>query len=212
MYIPAAFREDRIERLSELMRNYPLATLVTMGSSGLIASHVPLLYESLPDSPGILRGHLSRANPQWQDFRSEVEALAIFAGPEAYISPSWYATKQQHGRVVPTWNYATVHAYGNLEVYTEPARLRKLLATLTTEHEKRYSPWTMSDAPPEFIDGLLNAIVGIDIRLTRLEGKWKVSQNRPPEDRHGVIEGLTAKGDAKSKAMADLVRELSPEK
>jgi transcriptional regulator len=210
VYIPSAFREDRKERLAELMRDHPLATLVTMGGSGLIASHVPLIYESLPDSPGILRGHLSRANQQAQDFRSDVEALAIFQGPQAYISPSWYATKPQHGRVVPTWNYVTVHAYGKLEAYTEPSRLRKHLEALTAEHEKSYSPWTLHDAPPEFIAGLLNAIVGIEIRLTRLEGKWKVSQNRPAEDRSGVIAGLTGRDDPESRTMADLVREWSP--
>jgi transcriptional regulator len=212
MYIPPAFHENRTERLAELMRDYPLATLVTLGGSGLIASHVPLNFEPRPDCPGILRGHLARANAQSQDLRAEVDALAIFQGPQAYVSPSWYATKQQGGRVVPTWNYAVVHAYGKLEVYSDGARLRRHLESLTAQQEKSYSPWTPDDAPPEFIDELLKSIVGIEIRITRLEGKWKVSQNRPAEDRAGVIAGLTRKGDANSAAMAELVREWSLKK
>jgi transcriptional regulator len=211
VYIPSAFREERRERLAALMRDYPLATLVTLGNSGLVASHVPLIYEPLPGSPGVLRGHLARANTQWQDLRSDVDALAIFHGPQAYISPSWYATKRQSGRVVPTWNYATVHAYGKMEVYTETGRLRKHLESLTAEHEKKYSPWKPSDAPAEFLETLLNAIVGIEIRITRLEGKWKVSQNRSPEDRDGVMAALTAQADPNSRAMAELVRKFSPE-
>lgn len=212
MYIPAPFREDREERLSELMREHPLAIVVTLGGSGLIASHLPLIYEPLPDSPGILHGHIARANVQWQDFQTEVDALAIFQGPQSYISPSWYATKQRSGRVVPTWNYAVVHAYGSVEIYTEAARLRKHLGLLVAEHEKSFSPpWSLNDAPAEFVDELLNSIVGIDIRITRLEGKWKVSQNRPAEDRNGVIEGLTSKCDAESRAVAELVRKLSPQ-
>jgi transcriptional regulator len=184
-----------------------------LGGSGLIASHVPFMYEPLPDSPGILHGHLARANIQGQDFRPEVEALAIFHGPQAYISPSWYATKRQSGRVVPTWNYAVVHAYGNVEVYTDAVRLRKHLESLVAEHEKSFpSPWSLHDAPAEFIDELLQGIVGIDMRITRLEGKWKVSQNRPAEDRNGVIEGLAGKGDPMSMAMADLVRKMAPQK
>ncbi len=212
MYIPPAFQENRMERLAELIRDYPLATLVTLGGSGLIASHVPLLYEPCADCPGILRGHLARANGQSEDWRSEVDALAIFHGPQAYVSPSWYATKQQGGRVVPTWNYAVVHAYGKLEVYSDGSRLRKHLESLTAAQEKSYSPWTLDDAPPEFIDELVKAIVGIEIRITRLEGKWKVSQNRPAEDRAGVIAGLTRQGDANSAAMAELVGEWSPQR
>jgi transcriptional regulator len=211
VYIPQAFREDRIEWLSVLMRDCPLATLVTLGNSGLVASHVPLIYEPLPDSPGVLHGHLARANAQWQDLRPDVDALAIFHGPQAYISPSWYATKQQSGRVVPTWNYAVVHAYGKMEVYTETGRLRKHLESLTAEHEKKYSPWKPSDAPAEFFEALLNAIVGIDIRITRLEGKWKVSQNRSPEDRNGVVAALTGQDELNSRAMAELVRKSLPE-
>ena len=207
MYLPDHFREDRPDRIEELIRQNPLATLVTIGSGGLIATHLPLLYEPLAGSAGVLHGHVSRANPRWQDFRADIEALAIFHGPHSQISTTWYPTKEQTGRVVPTWNYAVVHAYGPLEVYTDAARLRRHVAALTAIHEKN---WTVDDAPPEFIDGLLRAIVGIDIRITRVEGKWKMSQNRPPEDRAGVVRALSAKGDPVSAAVARLVEERAP--
>jgi transcriptional regulator len=191
MYLPEQFREDRPEVLRELMAKFPLAGLVTMGTGGLEANHLPLLYDALPAPLGILRGHLSRANRQWQDFRPKVEALAIFQGAQAYISPNWYPTKQQHGRVVPTWNYAVVHAYGTLSVFSEPERLRAFLDRLTAVHESaQSSPWMPADAPPEYIDGLLKAIVGVELTITRIEGKWKVSQNQPSENRLGAAEGL----------------------
>lgn len=213
MYIPTLFREDRPEHLAEAMRAHPLATLVTLGRGGLIASHIPLLYEPLPDSPGVLRGHLARANTQWSDLQPGVEALAIFHGPQTYISPYWYATTRETGRVVPTWNYVAVHAYGTLETYDDPVRLRKHLEALTAAHEAGFTPpWTIDEAPAQFIDALLNTIVGIEIRLSRLEGKWKVSQNRSAADREGVIQALSEKSDPESAAMAQLVRERSPEK
>lgn len=205
MYIPPLFREDRSEHLSALMRENPLATLVTLGHSGLMASHIPLIYEPVTDSPGMLHGHVARANTQWQEVRPDVEALAIFHGPEAYVSPTWYPSRQQTGRVVPTWNYAVVHAYGRLESYSDALRLRQHVELLTTTYEAGFpSPWTVNEAPKDFIDGLIQGIVGIDIHITRLEGKYKVSQNRSAEDRAGSVQGLLSLGDPESTAIAHL--------
>jgi transcriptional regulator len=207
MYLPPHFREERREVLRELMEKHPLATLVTLGADGLEGNHLPVLYDPDPAPWGTLRGHLSRANRQWRDYRPEIEALAIFQGPQAYISPNWYPTKQENGRVVPTWNYAVVHAYGKLSVYTEPERLRAFLDQLTAVHESGQArPWMPANAPPEFIKGLLKAIVGVELAVTRIEGKWKVSQNQPAENRLGAAEGLEAIGDEESAAMAELIR------
>lgn len=185
MYIPAHFREERPEALGELIRAYPLATLVTTGPDGIIANHVPLLLED-----GRLLGHLARANPQWRDSNGDV--LAIFTGPDHYISPNWYPSKAEQGRVVPTWNYVAVHAYGKLLIHDDPAWLRALVTRLTDTHEAQLvRQWSVSDAPADYIDGLLKAIVGIEIRIERLEGKWKLSQNRPAEDRAGAAARLS---------------------
>ncbi|HZU26391.1 MAG TPA: FMN-binding negative transcriptional regulator [Bryobacteraceae bacterium] len=208
MYLPAHFREDRAEVLHEHMRRYPLATLVTAGPSGLIASHLPLILDPEPAPWGTLRGHLARANPQWRELNADVEALAIFTGPQAYVSPNWYSSKDQTGRVVPTWNYAVVHAYGPLSTYTDEERLRAHVTALTGVHEAGFDPaWTPDQAPREFIDGMLRAIVGIEIPIARLEGKWKVNQNRMPEDRAGVIAALESRGSAEDLEMAALIRE-----
>ena len=210
MYLPAHFREDRPDVLQEHMRRYPFATLVTTGATGLIASHIPLVYDPAPEPWGTLRGHLSRANPQWQNFSAEVEALAIFSGPHLYISPNWYPSREQTGRVVPTWNYAVVHAYGPLETYTDEQRLRTHVTALTAIHEAGFErPWTPESAPQNFIEGMLRAIVGIEMRISRLEGKWKVNQNRLPEDRAAVIATLEKQSDEASRTMAALIRERS---
>lgn len=197
MYLPPHFREDRLEVLQDLMRTHAFATLVTYGASGLLASHVPLHYDSQPAPYGALRGHLSRANPQWRDFSPRDAALAIFAGPHQYISPSWYAAKEEHGRVVPTWNYAVVHAYGTLRLFEDPEDLRRNVETLTARHEAEVSEWRVADAPAEYIEGMLKGIVGIEMGIDRIEGKWKLNQNRSEPDRAGVEAGL--------RAMADLV-------
>jgi transcriptional regulator len=212
MYLPAHFREDRIEVLRELMGKHPLAALVTLGPDGLIASHLPVIHDPEPAPWGTLRGHLSRANPQWRDFRPEVEALAIFQGPQAYISPNWYPTKRENGRVVPTWNYAVVHVCGTLSVYADPQPLRAFLEELTAVHESvkakltNVKPWMPADAPPAYIEGQLKAIVGIKLALTRIEGKWKMSQNQPAENRLGAAEALEGIGDEESAAVAELIR------
>src|SRR5262249_52931223 len=152
---------------------------------------------------GTLRGHVARANPQWRDVVAGSEALAIFLGPNAYVTPSYYATKRETGKVVPTWNYVAVHAYGRAEFFDDAERLRALVTELTRTHEGgRAAPWAVSDAPPDFVAGMLRSIVGIELKITRLEGKWKMSQNRPAVDRPGIVAGLAEDGEA---AVAEIV-------
>ena len=191
MYMPKHFEEPRTEFMHDLIRSRPLATLVTLSSSGLNANHIPLHLSEDPAPFGTLRGHVARANPMWQDLVQDVKALAVFHGPEAYITPSWYPTKKETGRVVPTWNYAVVHAYGDLRVVDDAVWLRALLEKFVSQNEKNFSkPWALQDAPAEFIEKMIGAIVGIEIVITRLLGKWKVSQNQPVQNREGVIQGL----------------------
>ncbi|HJS85580.1 MAG TPA: FMN-binding negative transcriptional regulator, partial [Acetobacteraceae bacterium] len=164
---------------------------------GLVASHVPLLLDPEPAPFGTLIGHLARPNPQATASRAEPEALAIFHGSDAYVTPSWYETKRQTGKVVPTWNYVAVHAYGPLRFFDDPARLLAIVTRLTERHEAaRAAPWAVGDAPADFIAGMLRGIVGFELPITRLEGKRKMSQNRPREDRAGVAAGLRAEGRA----------------
>lgn len=209
MYVPPHFREERVEVLHDLIRAHSLATLVTLGADGLTASHIPMLIDPEPAPYGTLKGHFARANPHWQDISSEVEALAVFSGPQAYVTPSWYPTKQETGRVVPTWNYAVVHAYGRIETYTDPDRLLALITSLTDHYERELAaPWAVSDAPDDFVQRQLRAIVGIEIPIARLEGKWKVSQNRNAADRAGVAKGLSASADAEDRSVAALVSDV----
>ena len=205
MYLPPLFREDRPERLEALMQENALATLVTHGPSGLMASHIPLIYEPVPDSLGILHGRLARANPQWQEARPEAEALAIFHGPQAYVSPNGYPSRHLTGRVVPTRNDAAVDIYGRPETYTEPDRLRKHLEALAASVESGFPmPWTLNEAPKDYLDGMIQGIVGIDRHMARFEGKCKVSQNRSESDRSGPLQGLLSLGDPESSAIAKM--------
>ena len=193
MHIPAAFRQDDLTQLHAQMRENPLAALVSHGASGLQASHVPLLLVAEEGDYGTLYGHFSRANPQWQVFAEQPEALAIFSGADAYVSPSAYPSKAEHGKAVPTWNYISVHAQGQLQVFDDPERLRQLLARLTAALESRQpQPWAMDDAPRTYIDSMLRAIVGFALPIRRLEGKWKLGQNRSAADQAGVRDGLAA--------------------
>jgi transcriptional regulator len=215
MYLPAQFQEDRTEILHDLIRAHPLATLVAMCGDGLAANHLPMEIDATAGALGTLRGHVARANPVWRSYRPEIDAIAVFQGPESYITPSYYATKATTGKVVPTWNYAVVHAYGPLRVIEDRVWLRRLVERLTDRHEAEHgratgaAPWQVSDAPAAYIDKLLDLIVGIEVPIARFEGKWKVSQNRPPEDRAGVIAGLGDGAGAVQHAMAELVRERS---
>ena len=195
MYVPTDFNEDRVPVLHEAIRKIAFGALVTLGADGLTASHIPMLIEPEPSPLGTLWGHLARANPQWQSVRHDVRALAIFTGPYAYITPSWYATKRATGKVVPTWNYVAIHAYGPLRIIDDAAHARAHLARLTATHEAgRRAPWAIDDAPDAFIAGMLKGIVSFELAIERVEGKWKMSQNRPAEDRAGVVAGLTQEG------------------
>jgi len=203
MYLPAHFAEPRVEVLHEALRRAGLATLMTSGASGLDASHIPLLLEPEPGPLGRLVGHVARANPLWRDTAEGSAALAIVLGPDAYVTPSWYPAKREHGKVVPTWNYVAIHAHGTVRFFHDRERLLALVTRLTERHEReRPEPWKVSDAPADYVEGMLGAIVGVELTLTRLEGKWKASQNKGEEDRRGVAEGLRQGG---AEAMARLV-------
>lgn len=210
MYVPSHFAETRVEVLHQLMRAHSLATLVTLSSEGLNANHIPMILKADPAPLGTLHCHVARANNLWCDFSSEVEALAIFQGPEAYITPSWYPAKQETGKVVPTWNYAVVHAYGTLRIIEDQVWLRDLVTHLTDMQEaKRTAPWKVADAPQEYVDGLLKAIVGIEFNITQLQGKWKMSQNQSPANRASVIRGLRASEDAQMQTMAEWITQAT---
>jgi transcriptional regulator len=206
MYTPKHFEEPRIVVLHELMRARPLATLVTLTSGGLNANHVPLHLADTPAPFGTLRGHVARANPVWRDFAKDIEALAMFHGPDCYITPSWYATKKETGKVVPTWNYAVVHAYGTLRIIDDAVWVRAQIEALTAHNEAGFArPWSVSDAPHEFTEKLIGAIVGFEIVITKLTGKWKVSQNQTAQNQASVIEGLNNSGLRDAAEMAALV-------
>lgn len=210
MYVPPHFEETRLEVLHRLIRAHPLATLATLSSGGIDANHIPLHLSEEPGRFGALRGHVARSNPMWRNLVADVEALAIFQGPDSYITPSWYATKREHGKVVPTWNYAVVHAYGSLRVVDDPVWLRNQLEALTERQESSFSaPWSVSDAPGDFTARLMEAIVGIEIIITRLVGKWKLSQNQPAHNCAGVVLGLKQQGTHGALEMAGLIEEYS---
>jgi transcriptional regulator len=203
MYIPAHFEESRIEVLHDLILTHPLSTLVTMSSIGINANHIPLHLIQQAGQYGKLQGHVARENPVWSDLVNDVETLVIFQGPSNYISPSWYPTKQEHGKVVPTWNYVTVHAYGTLRVIEDPVWIKIQLESLTAQQEASFDkPWAISDAPVEFTNKMMGAIVGIEILITKLIGKWKVSQNQPAINRAGVVEGLESLGKSAATELA----------
>jgi len=205
MYQPPAFREDRPEILHALIRAHPLATLITAGPGGLLANLVPFIL--VPEGErGTLRAHIAKANDQVEPLRSGAETLVVFQGPQAYITPSWYAAKKEHGRVVPTWNYVVVQVRGTPRVIDDPAWIRDQIGHLTASQENhRPAPWHVADAPEDFVRAQINAIIGIEIPILSIEGKWKVSQNRSAADRQGVVAGLRAEGI--SEAMAKLVSE-----
>ncbi len=202
MYRPAAFRQDDLTALHAQIESTGLALLTSNGPAGLQATHLPLLLEPGEGEFGTLYGHFARANPHWQALDGQ-EALAVFSGPDAYVHPGWYPGKAEHGRVVPTWNYIAVHAWGPVETFDEPARLLELLARLTARHEAgRPKPWSLDDAPTEYIERQLRAIVGFALPIRRLEGQWKLSQNRQAADHAGVREGLAASDNPRDRELA----------
>ena len=193
MYLPSAFRQDDLAALHAQLQASPFALLTSAGATGVQASHLPLLLAPDEGEFGTLYGHFARANPHWRDLQDDAEALAVFSGPDAYISPGWYPAKAEHGKVVPTWNYIAVHARGPVELIEEPERLLQIVSRLSDQHESgRARPWAVSDAPRDYIDTMLRAIVGFALPIRRLEGKWKLGQNRSAADQAGVRDGLAA--------------------
>jgi transcriptional regulator len=202
MYIPNSFREDDAGELHELIRQYNFGILVTQHDGAPFATHLPFLIDASRGPHGVLLAHMARANPQWRDFAGGGEALAIFQGPHAYISPSWYEVAPS----VPTWNYAVAHAYGTPRVVDDHGKLYAMLERLVHTHESpREAPWRM-ELPEEYMDRMMRAVVGFEIEITRLEGKLKLSQNRPANDRRRVTEALAASGDALDRAVAGMMR------
>lgn len=207
MYQPPLFREDRIDVMQTLMREYPFATLVSSPAGHLSADHVPLVVHPELSDKGHIRGHLAVGNPLWRDTQGPIEVLAVFQGPQAYISPEWYPSKQEHGKVVPTWNYVVVHAHGTLRFIRDHDWLMVHLAELTARHERhRPSPWAVSDAPEDYVARQLKGLVGFEIDVTSLTGNWKVSQNKSVEDRAGVALGLQAENTGQATAISELVK------
>ena len=206
MYLPTHFSETRPAVLRAFVHDHPLGLLVTQNQSGDIdANSIPFVLDADGDAPGVLRAHVARANPLWKTARVDVDALVVFQGPDGYVSPAWYPSKAEHGKVVPTWNYVMVQARGRLRAIDDRAWLRDFVSRLTDRHEAgRPAPWAVSDAPADFLETMLGAIVGIEITLSSIVGKWKVSQNRSAADRAGVVEGLVREhGDT---ALAEEVR------
>lgn len=206
MYTPTAFAIDDLPTLQQHMLDTRLAIVVTQDEQGLQASHLPLLLDTAQGPNGTLYGHFAKANPQWRALQEGAEVLVIFPGADAYVSPGFYPSKAEHGKVVPTWNYVAVHAYGSAEVFTDAERLLTLVSALTDRHEAgRVQPWKVADAPADYIDSMLKAIVGFALPIQRLEGKRKLSQNRNTTDIAGVREGLSASPDLHDQALAHLM-------
>lgn len=195
MYLPTHFRDDDLGAQHDLIRSYTLGLLVCAGTGGLEANHIPFVIEPTAGPKGTLRCHVARANPVWRELQSAPECLVVFLGPQAYITPSWYPTKRETAKVVPTWNYATVHAWGRPQVIEDASWLRRQIEALTRQQENvRSQPWAVSDAPEPFVAAQIRGIVGIEIEIARIEGKWKVSQNRSAADQAGVVAGLREAG------------------
>jgi transcriptional regulator len=205
VYLPEHFRETRIEVLQDFVDRHPLATLVASGTDGLTANHIPMQARLVTGERGTLRGHIARANGLWRELGPGALVLAIFMGPEHYVSPTWYPSKREHGKAVPTWNYATVHIYGQIRFIDDPTWLREFVTSLTDTHESgRPDRWHVSDAPADYLAAMLRAIVGFEIEVTRILGKFKGSQNRTVADQLGVRGALAATGVA-PQALGELV-------
>ncbi len=206
MYVPKYHEESNVAVLHALIRAQPLGTWVAHSEGELLANHIPFLIDPARGEFGTLVGHVARANPAWRAFSKTVDSVVAFQGPQTYITPSWYPSKHAHGKAVPTWNYAVVHAHGMPRAIEDREWLWRHVNQLTNVHEAGQAlPWKVTDAPQEYTDKMLQAIVGIEIPIAKLVGKWKVSQNRPEADKLGVVAGLSSREDAQSKEMASLV-------
>lgn len=209
MYLPKHFEQTDIAAIHALITNHPFATLVTIGADGLCANHLPVELHPEPQPYGTLIGHVARGNPVWREAANSQEALFIFQGSNTYITPSWYPSKAETGKVVPTWNYAVVHAHGPLHAITDPHWLKAHVERLVSRHEASFAqPWALADAPSDFVEKLIGGIVGIEMPIARLVGKWKTSQNRPEADQRGVIAGLQEVGTAEARLMAEYITKI----
>ncbi len=209
MYTPSVFAADGASLLAAIIEETPLAALVTTGPEGLVATHLPMMFQ---EKEGRLLAHMARANPHWQAL-ADREALAIFVGHQGYISPSWYASKQEHAKVVPTWNYEAVHVYGRVSLIEDTEGLLELITQLTEQQEVGRTPsWAVSDAPERFVASQMKAIIGLSMAIDRIEGKRKLSQNRPEKDRLSTIAGLNADKSASARALGDVMKRLEEEK
>lgn len=205
MHVQSSFEETRTAVLHDLIRRHPLATFISAQNKEIVVNHFPLILSAHGGNLGVLNGHIPRTNPIWQKF-AEGEVVAVFQGPESYVTPSWYPSKQRHGKVVPTWNYVVVHAHGRPTAIHDPGWLIEHLNQMTDQHEApRKQPWKVSDAPEKFVDQMVRGLVGIELPISSIVGKWKVSQNRTVEDRRGVAAGLRSAGDDQALAMERLV-------
>lgn len=205
LYTPAHFRVDDEATLHAFIRAYPFAALIT-GGADISVSHLPMLLQKT-DSGFVLRGHIARANPHWKEISDGAAALAIFNGPQAYITPQWYPSKLKDGRVVPTWNYAVTHVRGTLRAVHDADWLNQLVTALTDEHEKAFAhQWAVTDAPADYMEKMLKAIVGLELTVHSMEGKWKLGQNRSAADQANTKTGLAARGDAQSRALSDMMK------
>jgi len=210
MYTPKDFVVDDLPTLHADMQRNSFAALVTLTSSGLVATHLPILLDETRGPFGTILGHVSRANPQWQHTDSTTEALLIFNGPDTYVTPNWYPAKHETHRVVPTWNYAAIHAYGNITFFEDTERLRTIVTRLTDLHESSFpQPWKVADAPANYIDGQLKAIIGFELPISRIEGKRKFNQNRSAADQAGVVQGLRSLNDPTKSAVADFMQAVT---
>jgi transcriptional regulator len=211
MYTPKNFMVEDVGEIHALMRARSFAILLTHGPDGLMATHLPTVLKVDAEKPlGRIECHLARPNPQWRSFSPDADALMIFQGPDAYIRPGWYPTKAEHAKVVPTWNYAVVHAYGRLEAVQDHTWLLAHVTELTRQQEAPFSqPWSTADAPDSFLAAMARGIVGLRFTITRLEGKAKMSQNREPRDRAGVVRGLAERGQGDDREIAGLVEKLN---
>ena len=206
MYLPPHFNIEDLTRQHDLIQAAPLGLVISHGPQGLTANPIPFVLDRDKGPSGTLRGHMARSNTQWAEFLNSPQALIVFSGIDHYISPSYYPTKQETGKVVPTWNYIQVHVYGQVEIHQDADWLRAQIGALTHQHEQpRAKPWAVEDAPDTFIAQQMRAIVGIEIRIDRIEGKWKLSQNRTAADQQGVHDGLSQEKNPAAQAMAAMI-------